>query len=372
MENHSHRTQAIHWILWIMQLCGVWPWPHTTKKDSYIRVFLKKNYRYLLHVPITFTFIGLMWIEAFVSSNLEQAGQVLYMSITEMALVIKILNIWYQSESARQLITHMQHSSEYELRSEEEHSNWLHEQRVFKCRFYLYVFISLGVVYSSSIGVLFLNDYVLPFAYFVPFEWQNDQGYFYAYGYNMAAMTLTCVSNVTLDTIGCYLLFHLSLLYRLMGMRLQELKNVDNEDKFRQELRMIFTMHDRVRRLTFKVQTLVSPYILSQIILSAFIICFSGYRLQHVGIQASPGQFISMLQFLSVMVLQILLPCYYGNEVTVYAHKLTNEVYNSNWMQCDKHTCKLLIAYMEHLKRPVIIRAGYFFEVGLPIFVKVG
>ncbi|EDV94687.1 GH22359 [Drosophila grimshawi] len=370
METQSQRTQGINFILSVMQVCGLWPWPIRNKSDSYLLVFLKRNFRYFLHLPITFTFIGLMWLEALESNNLEEAGQVLYMSITEMALIIKILNIWNRSTNARQLMLHLQDSPEYELRSEEEDNYWQREQRYFKWLYNVYQLVSLGVVYSSCVGVLFLEEYVLPFPYFVPFEWQNEHGYYYAFGYNMIAMTLTCIANVSLDCIGCYFLFHVSLLYRLLGTRLKALSAVHDEMTFNQELRCIFKLHDRTRRLTIECQAIVSPYILSQIILSAFIICFSGYRLQHVGIMANPGQFISMLQFLSVMVLQIFLPCYYGNEVTFYAHQLTNKVYNTNWMQCEKRTCNLLIAYMEHLKRPVKIRAGYFFEVGLPIFVK--
>ncbi|XP_068156493.1 odorant receptor 94a [Drosophila tropicalis] len=330
--------------------------------------FLKRNYRFLIHLPITFTFIGLMWLEAFISSNMEQASQVLYMSITEMALVVKILSIWYHRTEAWELMHELQHSVNLELRTQNEQFYWKREQRRFKWFFYIYILISLGVVYSGCTGVLFVNSYELPFAYYVPFEWRNERGYWYAYGYNVAAMTLTCISNITLDTLGCYFLFHLSLLYCLLGMRLRGLKDVGIN--FDQDLRGIFQLHQRVRRLTATCQSIVSPYILSQIILSAFIICFSGYRLQHVGIRANPGQFTAMLQFVSVMILQIFLPCYYGNEVTVNAHQLTNEVYNTNWLQCNPPIRRLLNSYMEHLKRPVQIRAGNFFAVGLPIFVK--
>ncbi|XP_034114452.2 odorant receptor 94a [Drosophila albomicans] len=370
MEQHKDRTSAVHLFLWIMCIFGVWPWSPSNRNQLRILAFVKQNYRYLLHLPCTFAFIGLMWLEAFVSSNLEQAGQVLYMSITEVALIVKIVNIWHRRTAAWQLMQQLQHGPEYELRSEEEFSSWQREQWMFKWCFYLYSLVSLGVVYSGCIGVLFLKEYVLPFAYFVPFEWRNSHGYWYAYGYCFAGMTVTCISNVTLDMIGCYFMFHISLLYQLLGFRLRALKDVDNEHKFAYELRLIFKLHHRIRSLTIECQRLVSPYILSQIILSAFIICFSGYRLQHVGIRANPGQFISMLQFVSVMILQIFLPCYYGNQVTFHAHQLTNEVYNTNWLQCPPHTRKLLNAYMEHLKRPVKIRAGFFFDVGLPIFVK--
>ncbi|KAM8707066.1 hypothetical protein ACLKA7_011209 [Drosophila subpalustris] len=371
MGKQEDRTQSVHLTIRVMSIVGLWPWSPAAKDELPFLGFIKENYRYLLHLPFTFAFIGLMWLEAFVSSNLEQAGQVLYMSITEVALIVKIVNIWHHSSTAWQLMHQLKNAPEYELRSQEEIQSWQGQQRSFKWYFYLYCLASLGVVYSGCIGVLFLEEYVLPFAYFVPFQWQNEQGYWYAYGYSVAGMTLTCISNVTLDTIGCYFMFHISLLYQLLGMRLRSLRNVDNELEFEHQLRMIFKLHHRIRRLTLECQTVVSPYVLSQIILSAFILCFSGYRLQHVEIRGNPGQFVSMLQFVSVMILQIFLPCFYGNQITFHANQLSNEVYNTNWLQCTPHIRRLLNIYMEHLKRPVIIRAGYFFNVGLPIFVKV-
>nr|XP_017020734.1 odorant receptor 94a [Drosophila kikkawai] len=370
MESHKDRTESMHLILRVMQLFGLWPWSLREGEQWTISGFVKRNYRFLLHLPITFTFIGLMWLEAFISSNLEQAGQVLYMSITEMALVVKILSIWHHRSEAWQLMQELKHGPDYQLRGKEELDFWRREQRYFKWFFYIYILISLGVVYSACAGVLFLKEYELPFAYYVPFEWRNEKGYWFAYGYDMAGMTLTCISNITLDTLGCYFLFHISLLYRLLGLRLRALNNIKDEACFGRELRCIFRLHQSMRRLTVICQKIVSPYILSQIILSALIICFSGYRLQHVGIRDNPGQFVAMLQFLSVMILQIYLPCYYGNEITVHAHQLTNEVYHTNWLQCGVPIRKLLNAYMEHLKRPVTIRAGNFFAVGLPIFVK--
>ncbi|XP_016961239.1 odorant receptor 94a [Drosophila biarmipes] len=370
METHKERIESMSLILRVMQVFGLWPWSLKAGEEWTPSGFLKHNYRFLLHLPITFTFIGLMWLEAFISSDLEQAGQVLYMSITEMALVVKILSIWHYRTEAWQLMKELRNAPDYELRQQEEKDFWRREQRFFKWFFYIYILISLGVVYSGCTGVLFLEDYELPFAYYVPFEWRNERRYWFAYGYDMAGMTLTCISNITLDTLGCYFLFHISLLYRLLGLRLRALKNLEDEAHFGKKLRGIFILHQKVRRLTRSCQKIVSPYILSQIILSALIICFSGYRLQHVGIRDNPGQFIAMLQFVSVMILQIFLPCYYGNEITVYANQLTNEVYHTDWLNCRPPIRKLLNSYMEHLKKPVTIRAGNFFAVGLPIFVK--
>jgi len=248
MVSHKERIESMSLILRVMQLFGLWPWSLKAGEEWTFSGFLKQNYRFLLHLPITFTFIGLMWLEAFISSDLEQVGQVLYMSITEMALVVKILSIWYYRTEAWQLMEELQSAPDYELRQQEEKDFWRREQRFFKWFFYIYILISLGVVYSGCTGVLFLEDYELPFAYYVPFEWRNERRYWFAYGYDMAGMTLTCISNITLDTLGCYFLFHISLLYRLLGLRLRGLKNMENEAQFGHELRGIFILHQSVRR----------------------------------------------------------------------------------------------------------------------------
>ncbi|KAM8707068.1 hypothetical protein ACLKA7_011211 [Drosophila subpalustris] len=69
------------------------------------------------------------------------------------------------------------------------------------------------------------------------------------------------------------------------------------------------------------------------------------------------------------MIVQIFLPCYYGNQLTVHANQLTNSVFNTSWLEYSAKTRKELIYYMEFLKRPVKVRAGIFFEIGLPIFM---
>lgn len=83
------------------------------------------------------------------------------------------------------------------------------------------------------------------------------------------------------------------------------------------------------------------------------------------------GIFLSTIQFVSVMTLQIFLPCYYGNAVTANSNALTNDIFNSDWTGFDMRSRKFMIFYMELLKRPATLKAGGFFQVGLPIFAKV-
>lgn len=83
------------------------------------------------------------------------------------------------------------------------------------------------------------------------------------------------------------------------------------------------------------------------------------------------GNYLEFINYAIVMSLQIYLPCYYGNEVTINSNNLTNALYKSNWINMDIQTKKLIYIYMELLKRPVVIKAGNFFYIGLDVFVRI-
>lgn len=230
----TNRLSAIQTLLVIQRWIGLLKWEN--EGEDGVLTWLKRIYPFVLHLPLTFTYIALMWYEAITSSDFEEAGQVLYMSITELALVTKLLNIWYRRHEAASLIHELQHDPAFNLRNSEEIKFWQQNQRNFKRIFYWYIWGSLFVAVMGYISVFFQEDYELPFGYYVPFEWRTRERYFYGWGYNVVAMTLCCLSNILLDTLGCYFMFHIASLFRLLGMRLEVLKNAA-EEKARPELR---------------------------------------------------------------------------------------------------------------------------------------
>ncbi|XP_034485490.1 odorant receptor 94b [Drosophila innubila] len=351
---------AVRTLFQLQRWLGIWKWQDENDTWSW----MKRIYPFVLHLPLTFTQIALMWLEVITSTDLEQAGRVMYMSLTQLPLLIKIINIWYRREEAYNFMEELEKFVEPEdVRLLER------EERHFGRIYYSYLGGAIIVALCGFFSVFLQDTYELPFGYYVPFEWQNSQGYFYAWGYNVLAMTVCCLSNTQLDSLGCYFMFKIGLLYRMLNIRLLALQH-ESETKALPELQHVFQRYTRVRLLTRQCELLVSPYVLSQVVLSAFILCFSGYRLVQMGWQQNPGLFLATLQFVAVMIVQIFLPCYYGNQLTVHANQLTNSVFNTNWLEYSVQTRKELICYMEFLKRPVKVRAGIFFEIGLPIFMK--
>lgn len=360
-NDSTDRKSAVHTLLKVQCWLGIWKW----EDENAVCNGLKRIYPYVLHLPLTFTLIALMWLEVMTSDDLEQVARVMYMSLTELPLLIKLINILYRRDEAARLVLQLDDCAKHE-----DLQIYRREQGNFKRIYLLYIGGSFAVALTSFISVLLQDEYELPFGYYVPFEWRNPRGYLVAWSYNVLAMSVCCLSNVCLDTTYCFFMFQIGLLYRFLNIRLRALQQAPEHEAL-PELRRIFRFHQRLHCLTRQCQQLVSPYVAAQVTLSAFIICFSGYRLVQMGWQQNPGLFLATLQFEAMMVLQIFLPCYYGNQLTINANQLTNSVFHTNWLEYSVKTRKELICYMEYLKRPVKVRAGIFFEIGLPIFMKV-
>ncbi|XP_028894353.2 odorant receptor 94a-like [Zeugodacus cucurbitae] len=377
------RTYGARYLVVTLKAIGLWQWTgnssHLGNTGIPFLLKLQRAHGLILHVPISFTFITLMFTAVLLSHDLEEISSVFHILLTEFSLVVKILHIWRQGSAAWHYMDELAHEPMYALRRQCEWTKWQRAQRSFAIIAYSYILGSLAVVVFGCIGVMLTpaDVYVLPFNYYVPFEWRHPRKYWYAWAYSSLGILLTCISNITLDMIYCYFMFHLSLLYKLIGWRLTALRrpksmgyvDVGAQDVTKQMIE-IFQMHMKVKRLTTQCETLVSVPVLAQIILSAFILCFSGYRLQHMKNMENVGILISTIQFASVMILQIFLPCYYGNAVTEYSNALTNDIFNSDWTTFDVPARKFMILYMELLKRPATLKAANFFNIGLPVFAK--
>lgn len=71
------------------------------------------------------------------------------------------------------------------------------------------------------------------------------------------------------------------------------------------------------------------------------------------------------------MVAQILMPCFFGNEITLESQKVRNSIYNTNWIDMSMEDRKLLINFMERFKRPVVVVVHLFYPVNLATLMKV-
>lgn len=201
-------------VIRVLQYIGLWrfdtPWQP-----------LYATYSYILHITCTFAYTIMMWLDVVQASDLEKFTYIMYMSLTELALLTKVANVWRYSKLFVNFFHTLADDDVFRLRNAVERTLWQTVHRYYGWIALMYFTMSITLVTSAFVGVLFSAEYELPFPYAPPFEWRNERGYWYAYFYELIAMPVTCFSNCALDMIQCYMLLHLSLCYKMIGLRLE-------------------------------------------------------------------------------------------------------------------------------------------------------
>lgn len=236
-------------LLILLKIVAIWPWQkdYENNDKNLQESNIQKIQRYIIHIPATFGFCFLMWVEAFTSSDLDQAGNVLYMSLALSVYLVKFVNLRVLSKKAYTFFNELEHNSIYDLNTSEEATMWSRHQKSFRN---VVIVFTCGSVFSgifAFVGVLFGDEYRLGFPYWVPFEWRNPQRYWYAYAFDVTGILVSCISNVSLDMLGCYIIFHIGLLYKLLGLRYARMKSFDELNAIK-ELRKLYLMHSSIKR----------------------------------------------------------------------------------------------------------------------------
>ncbi|XP_030385682.1 putative odorant receptor 71a [Scaptodrosophila lebanonensis] len=358
--------QASRILLRILSACGLWP------EDTISRRWFSEYshcYRYVLHFLLTFVYTSLMWVEVLLSTDFAHTIDVLFITLTETALCVKIYNNWRYAHKVQELLTEWSSSQQFELRSSDECKMWQREQRKFGLIIKGYIGCSEGVVPCLFLSVLVNFPNELPVWIWTPFDWHQPRMFWLVYAYTLLSLSFTCISNISLDMLNCYMMLHLSLCLRLLGLRLEKLQPAD-ELHLREQFVENVSLHRRIKSQAQLVENYISNTTTIQILLSSIILCLSIYRMQLLNILEYPGIVAAMLQYCVSMTLQIYVPSFYGNEITYYSNQLTKAAYFSQWPPMSSKMRHLICVFMTYLNRPLKLRAGGFFDIGLPLFTK--
>lgn len=71
------------------------------------------------------------------------------------------------------------------------------------------------------------------------------------------------------------------------------------------------------------------------------------------------------------MIVQILLPCYFGNEMIIASEKLSTSLFHSDWMNESREFRMAMKIFMENAKIPIKLSAVGIFQLSLDNFLKI-
>lgn len=109
--------------------------------------------------------------------------------------------------------------------------------------------------------------------------------------------------------------------------------------------------------------------LLVQFGVGGWILCMAAYKI--VSLDVLSIEFASITLFITCILIELFIFCYYGNEVTVESERVSQSLYSMEWRRARLTFRRSLVLVMERAKRPLRPAAGRVIPLSLDTFVKI-
>ncbi|CAD0195029.1 unnamed protein product [Chrysodeixis includens] len=127
--------------------------------------------------------------------------------------------------------------------------------------------------------------------------------------------------------------------------------------------------YEKITETCKMLQDIFGTAILIQFGIGGWILCMAAYKI--VSLSMLSTEFASMTLFISCILTELFLYCYYGNEVTDESNRVSESIYSMEWRRAGLSFQRSLVLVMERAKRPLRPAAGLVIPLSLDTFVKI-
>ncbi|XP_055608564.1 odorant receptor 94a-like [Uranotaenia lowii] len=362
------RCERVSFRIW--RVLGLW----ATKDETLSYRVFRLSYHFLF----TIIYIFAMVTSCFYAENIEELWtDILFILLTMLAMFTKMVVIVRNFEKIYCLLK-MTVSDSFKPQTEIEARILDDNLHVFSNAMLVYLSVTFSCLWAH-LGFLFDDRYKLPFFswfFWLPLGKGNPLNYYLIFVYQMFGMLGHCLFNASSDVQLGYLLLSGGLQLDILSESFARLpvptSGKPNEIRYYQKtFQNQVDQYNRICRFIREIESTFTLTVFIQLCASGITICASVFRLSAISITDHLGSSIPIFFYLGAMLIQVFVPCYFGNEVTLKSQKLTNAVFSSGWYNNrqlkDQKNVKLL---MQRFNEPIRLKAGHFFNYNLEAFMS--
>lgn len=262
-------------------LLGLWK-PY--KKPAWIQI-VYSTYSTIFLTIFSIIYTASLVCDIFYITDFNYLANRLFMSLTELALVFKVVNFYFNTRDLQEILHGIK---EYRIKSIEEENTINFREKIFRYTMGVYYTFPNLTCITLSIVPLYNGAKGLVFSACTPgFDWKcNRQDYWAVYIYQAVGIMLTGNLNVTIDTYHYYLLHMFSAHINIYGHRLSSIKveNGDSAEKIRSVLIKRMHAHQRLNATYELIQKKMQLGYFCQILMSGVVICSTTRELARVNL----------------------------------------------------------------------------------------
>ncbi|XP_072948753.1 uncharacterized protein [Epargyreus clarus] len=301
----------------------------------------------------------------------------IFLLLTNLSLSTKALNVYWRQEAIQAMIDEARSELSEESRPEGKEIVQSFNQDT-KIQLYIYFCLT----YTTVAGWTFSAEKnQLPLRAWYPYDTTKTPAYQLTYAHQCIALSVAACINVCLDTLVttlisqcCCRLNLLSLTLRMLCDGLQVTKqgilSPTGEEVVAQRIRSSVQQHQAILKQVAQLQKFFSIPVLVQFSVSMVIICVTAYQMAIVSIK-SLVWLIGMVAYLAVMLLQVFIYCYRGNELVIESGKVAEAAYECPWYICSPRLRRCLLLVMRRSQRELKLKAGGLTELSLATFMGI-
>ncbi|XP_049287598.1 odorant receptor 94a-like [Anopheles funestus] len=310
-----------------------------------------------------------LMLNVFVPQPFEQrVFFIMYISLTETAMILKTRTIYRHFDTIWSLYETTLGPS-FQPRDEFERELQNRTLQVFNRWYYVYIFVSHMAAFGTGSHLL-SSEYRMPFfPWFFGVRYGDDArvAYYTIFAYQCFGMYFHMLLNTAGDTQLCYMLQMIGIQLDLLAKRFRSLSS---SEEFDRSFVPLVQHYNKIHRMLCRVENLFSLAYFVQFSVSGLVICASAYQ---VASMLNLNDFSKLMNvfYMMSMTMQIGLPCYYGNEVTLKSYALTNAIYSSNWYAMKHSNRKSVQMFLVRTNKPFAATAFRYFNFNLPAFTTI-
>lgn len=238
--------------------------------------FIYRVYSVCFIIVFSLMFTAFMCANLYFLTDILQLTEMLYASMIELALIVKIINFYVNNYKLK----HMMHRiSAFRMENGEEEAIMRSYLRfLIKQTIIYYISANTSVNTSTAYAAIRDHEKLIYSAYYPGVDWQhNSVSYWLLFAYQYFGMTFTCFINLAIDSYFCIMMYMLSGQIAILGNRLSNVGKYDDGKRRtsiaqRMQLIKLIEMHNEILAVIENLQNCLWWSFLGQLILSTIAV----------------------------------------------------------------------------------------------------
>ncbi|XP_071631630.1 odorant receptor 10-like isoform X2 [Temnothorax longispinosus] len=227
----------------------------------------------------------------------------------------------------------------------------------------LWYTILIETTCASTALISLFTDFrksTLTYREWTPYNYTSEVVFCVIYARQLVCTFFGSMVNVACDSLICGLLLHVCCQIEILECRLKKVSLGQNN------LRECVRQHDCIFKFALMVNEKFKIIIAIQFVVSTLVVCFNLYQLAKMTLSA---QCFPLILYTFAMLTQILIYCWYGNEVKLKSVQLAANIFGMGWLKMKQSRKQNLLMIMNRSLTPIEFSCAYIITMNLDSFV---